>query len=133
MAPGEVVEPAPAVVEVPEGDAGDDVGVVAEEPEELGVLGGLTVDKVGGAAGGERVGPGDLIPALAAVGPPAGQDIEGRMGPPLAGCRRWAKKKESERGRGREERKMKERRSSPPSELAAVPPCRRRGEGRRKE
>ena len=41
--PGEVVEPALAVVEVPEGDAGDDVGVFAEETKDLRVLVGLAL------------------------------------------------------------------------------------------
>ena len=39
--PGEVVEPALAVVEIPERDADDDVRIAPEERKELGVLFGL--------------------------------------------------------------------------------------------
>lgn len=47
--PGEVVEPALSVVEVPEGDALDGVGVSGVELEELGVLLGLGFEDFGWA------------------------------------------------------------------------------------
>ena len=58
--PGEAVEPAPAVVEVPEGHAADRLGAVAEQPEQVGVLAGLALEQLGRAAAGQGVGLGDL-------------------------------------------------------------------------
>jgi hypothetical protein len=63
--PGEGVEPAPAVVEVPERDPGNRAGVPAEEAEQLGVLVGLAPQQVGRAAAGEWVGLRDLRAVLA--------------------------------------------------------------------
>lgn len=80
--PGEVVEPALAVVEVPEGDAGDDVGVFDEDFEEAGVLFGLGFEDIGRAGIAIGIEFGQFFAVFAAVGPPAGarDDIDIELG-----------------------------------------------------
>lgn len=70
--PGEVVEPALAVVEVPEGDAEDLVGVFVEDLENAGVLLGLALEDFGRAAVFVGIYFGEGFAFGAVVGPPAG-------------------------------------------------------------
>ena len=80
--PGEVVEPALAVVEVPEGDAEDLVGVFVEDPEDAGVLLGLALEDLGWAAVFVGIHFGERLAFGAVVGPPAGagDDIDVELG-----------------------------------------------------
>ena len=56
--PRKVVQPSPPVVEIPEGHANDTLMVFEEQPEQLAVLFGLTVENVLGRAAGIEIGPG---------------------------------------------------------------------------
>jgi hypothetical protein len=69
--PGEGVQPASPVVEVPERHSPDRVGAFAEQSKQVGLLSGLPLEQVGGASAGQRVGLLNLGTVLAAVGPPA--------------------------------------------------------------
>lgn len=70
--PGEVVEPALAVVEVPEGDAFDDVGMPSEESEQPGILLGLAIEKIWREPLAVGVQARQFLAVAAAVCPPAG-------------------------------------------------------------
>ena len=68
--PRECVEPASAVVEVPEGDPRNRVGPDVKHLEQIGVLPGLPFQKVDWATAGERIRRGDLLAILTPICPP---------------------------------------------------------------
>ena len=69
--PRKIVQPALAVVQVPERHAVDDVIILAEESEQLGVLLGLAGEDLGRAAIDVGIDLRHLRAVLVAVGPPA--------------------------------------------------------------
>ncbi len=69
--PREIVQPALPVMQVPERDAGDDVIILPEESEELGVLLGLAGEDLGRAGVGVRIDLRHLGAVLVIVSPPA--------------------------------------------------------------
>lgn len=80
--PGKIIEPALAVVEVPEADADDGVAVFVEDGEEFCVLVGLTLEDFGRAAAGVGILFGEFGAFGAVVGPPAGarDDVDVEFG-----------------------------------------------------
>jgi hypothetical protein len=69
--PREIIQPALSIVQVPERDPVDDIGVLAEQPEELAVLIRLSAQHLRRAMLAIWIEPRQLVAMLAAVRPPA--------------------------------------------------------------
>jgi hypothetical protein len=69
--PGEIVEPALAIMKIPEGDADDLVGIFFEETKEAGVLFRLALENFGRATVAIRIYFRESVAFGSVVGPPA--------------------------------------------------------------